>query len=128
MTGRRTPFWNPAWASVILGIAGVILLISLLNASMKDVVRPRPTTDSSAKTDFEAKTGRPDPGFRPDSASDYVDKMARETNGDWSKLSSDDKRYVNGLTAGHGEIYLRDRAKYLKATPRPTPSPRPSTR
>ena len=126
MSGRRAPYFNSSTVSVILGIVGVIILIALVNGTTKEVIQPKPTPDPSARTAFEEQTGRPDPGFRPDSASDYTDKLARETNGDWSKLAPEDQQYINGLTAGHGAIYLRDRAKLLKASPGPKTSPKPS--
>jgi hypothetical protein len=109
---------------IFAGAIVVMVLVAIISAGPRDAANPRPTP--SAPT-FEQQTGRPDPGFHPDSASDYVDKLARDSGGDWNKLSPEDQRYVNGLTAGHGAIYIRDRAKYLKKNPGAAPPSRTKT-
>jgi hypothetical protein len=118
MLGRLLDFLNVPLLKIVLGAIAVIALVAMISAGARDAIQPRPTPPAST---FEQQFGRPDPGFHPDSASDYVDKLARDSGGDWNKLSAEDQRYVNGLTAGHGAIYLRDRAKWLKKNPGATP-------
>src|SRR5436190_7510902 len=113
MLGRLLDLLNIPIVKIALGGIAVIALVAMISAGTRDAIQPRPTPPTST---FEQQFGRPDPGFHPDSASDYVDKLARDSGGDWSKLPPEDQRYINGLTAGHGAIYLRDRAKLLKKT------------
>lgn len=50
-----------------------------------------------------------------DLAAKQVDKLAIETHGDISKVSPDDRDWLDSMTGGHGADLLRMRYRYLSA-------------
>lgn len=43
----------------------------------------------------------------------HADELARKSKGDISKLSAEDARWLNSITAGNAEEFLKKRAKYF---------------
>lgn len=123
MDSRWKKLWDIPGVQIVVGVIALITLVAFLNVGMQDALKPQPTP---AGPTFEQQTGRPDPGSRPDVAARYVDELALRSGGDWNRLEEADQKYVNSLTAGHGAIFLRDRARYLKEQKKkaaPAPSP-----
>ncbi len=87
---------------------------ALVNSSTRSAVAPPQKPSPTAPTEFEKQIGKPDPGFHPDKATEYIDKLALVSGGDWNKLSATDQRYVDSVTSGHGAIYLHDHAIFLR--------------
>jgi hypothetical protein len=88
----------PPW----IGIGGIVVVVGLLGAS---VTPPAPVSPPTSAT--TAVTEQPDYLANPRMSTARVQALARQTGGDWNRLSSDDQQLLNGLTGGHGAAMLR---------------------
>jgi hypothetical protein len=59
----------------------------------------------------------------PKAADAHVDKLARQTGGDFNQLSKEDQSFLNGMTSGHGYHLLHARAKRLNVLKPNLPDP-----
>lgn len=106
-------------------LAGIILvglaLVAVLNRLSSSALATR-TQGAGAKQEEANDTflGRPEGVIdyfqNPDEAKELVGRLARETGGDFSKLSAGHQRMLNAMAAGHGADMLRDRAISLNPT------------
>jgi hypothetical protein len=99
---------NAEGQEIKLFVIGVVLLLGLFLFFMGRATAPKPHP--------------PVPGNRylyrdyldhGDLAAKQVDKLAVETHGDISKVSPDDRDWLERMTGGHGADLLRMRYRYL---------------
>ena len=93
------------FAVVFVAVIGCAALVNLATQRGGTPGTGQPAALQTAKQNANA---------RPRGTPEYIDQMALQAHGDWSKLSDEDQRLVNSVTAGHGAIYVRDRARYLE--------------
>lgn len=74
--------------------------------------REKPAAVSPA----DRQTPLPDQNYleNPQGAAQRMQRLARETDGDWNKLAPDDKRLFDSVTSGRGREMLRMQAEQLK--------------
>jgi len=71
---------------------------------------------SAAVSPAVRQTPLPDQNYleNPQGAAQRMQRLARETGGDWNKLAPDDKRLFDSVTLGRGREMLRTQAEQLK--------------
>ena len=111
-TGRHE---IPLWAGLLL-IAAVIFVI----------VAPTTPTGSKGPVRSPAAQQAP-PATDRGITMEQVRALARQTHGDWSRLSEEDQHLISGITGGHGPAMLRmtaqEESAKNKKTARTSPNP-----
>lgn len=110
-------------AVALIGFVGVVLMNRAVSGNVqgadsdkKPVAVATPASIASTSTMASAKPqeirpSMPKPYQRyannPEMASQRLTEIARETKGDWNKVSWDDQVFINRMTQGHGREMLQ---------------------
>lgn len=70
-------------------------------------------SDSSDNAPAAISPGSPGTEVHAADMQKHMDEIARESNGDYTKLSPQDQRLVDGITGGHGPQVIMMRAQQL---------------
>ncbi len=105
---------------VVLGLACLLLLNRAMNAPTGEAQARTPATEAATGADPRSRP----PGVigytkDPDGASNLVTKLARQSGGDFNKLTDGEQRMLNAMAGGHGADLLRVRAQQ-QASPAPS--------
>lgn len=93
-------------ALLVLGsLAAVKGLSALAQAGMAPPPAPAPPA--------------PVQGADPAATMERARLLARQSHGDWTRLSAEDQRLLNGVTGGHGREMLRAQAAHAQAADKP---------
>src|SRR6266550_8767298 len=103
----------PTASSSELRVYAVILLAviagaALVNSSTRKAL-DRPLNSAQNGLETERLSGRPNPSIHPEEASEFAEKLIERSKGNFYSLSPDDQRWLNGVTSGHAENYVRER-------------------
>src|SRR5215472_5200094 len=95
---------------ILVALVAVLVLASIVNSAVRP---PTPPADTLKRA---AQAYKPERDYmrHHDLAVQRIDQLALETNGDFSKLSAEDQRWLDGMTAGHGAPMLQGRAHALR--------------
>ena len=110
----------------MIGLTAVALLAALnrLNpAGSSSGETAAPVAAPAAAPQAPGEQPLPDQDYmrNPRGAAERVERLARETGGDWNKLSPQDQRMMDSMTAGRGREMLRTKAAALKAAKKDSP-------
>ncbi len=94
---------------LIGAIGGLLLLMALVTWATNAQKQPPPPAQAS-----EAQRAQIEYIQHPEEASARVDEMAKQTGGDFSRLTPEDQQWLDGMTAGHGAQMLYARAQAQK--------------
>ena len=101
---------HPALRALGVGIGGLALLVVGSLAAVKGLTalaragEPEKAVPAAA-TPAQASRASPEATMK------RARFLARRSHGDWMRLSLDDQRLLDGITAGHGREMLRGLAK-----------------
>lgn len=100
------------WRVALFCVGGLVCVLLILGSAVPrmPVSAPPPTPAS----DTGAPVVRPAYADDFEQAAKRVDVLARQTKGDFSKLSEQDQRWLDAETAGHAREFLRKRARFLE--------------
>jgi hypothetical protein len=84
-------------AVLVLAIAGMAGLNYLAQPAATPTPPPPPARPA----------GLPDSLSNPQDASRKLQELAKRSQGDWQKLTPDEQKFLNGLSAGHGQQMLK---------------------
>ena len=111
----------------VAGFVGVIFLNQAVSSNVqKPTTSPTPMPVASTSVAVGPVTPAPTPkpyqryANNPQLASQRVAQIARETKGDWNKVSWDDQVMINRMTQGHGAEMLRSIAQRQAASQKVT--------
>jgi hypothetical protein len=112
------------WGAVIAGFAGVALIGQAVSSNLQGtaskekelVARATPAPVASAKDSVLVTSPKePKPYQRyannPQLASQRLAEIARQSKGDWNKVSWDDQVFINRMSQGHGPQMLQQIAQ-----------------
>jgi hypothetical protein len=112
----------------LIGLTAVALLAALnrLNpagSSSGETAAPVAAPAPAAAPQAPGEQPLPDQDYmrNPRGAAERVERLARETGGDWNKLSPQDQRMMDSMTAGRGRN-AADQGRRLKAAKKDSPS------
>ena len=121
-TNHRTVKGGNSRLLTIVAVSGVLAL-----ATVNHFVSSQVQQDDDAAEDVAATNAvrvaqpKPDPVLpdqnfieNPKAASQRVERIARESGGDWNKVSPGDQRMLDSLTSGNGPAMLRRTVEKLK--------------
>ena len=96
----------------LLALIMVIALAMFINSAM----RPQEPSKSALQSHAEEQWhGLPNYIEKPEAARAHATVLARRTGGDFRRLSAEERRWLDAMTAGHGAQMLRGEARALKA-------------
>jgi hypothetical protein len=126
-----------SWGRIRLSQAqlAVIIVVFLVLFSIYNAVQYSPKQTQAAPAPQSRWHGLPDYIQDPDAGARTVEQLCRKANGDISKLSEDELKYLNAISAGNGENMVRMKAQQYAqerkqaqqhAKEKPTSTPHPS--
>ena len=103
---------------IVLSLGAVIAVVGINGMASKN--SPTSVDVSSPETTVpEAPRVQPDFQRSPQDASKYVRELARRSQGKYESLNAEDRRYLDGLTAGHGKEMLTSNWKNIAQEKKP---------
>ena len=102
---------------IVLSLGGVVAIVGINAMASKS--NPTPV-DISSPQELDAKP-RVQPDYRknPSEASKYVRELARRSQGKYETLGEDDRKFLNGMTEGHGKEILANTWKSVSQEKQP---------
>jgi hypothetical protein len=99
-----------------VGIGILLAILIALGARSPQRAAPQPPRTAGYH-------GLPDPNVDPSATAEEIKQLALRTGGDYSRLSYDERVWIEAVSAHHGEITLRSMAKHFadkayKSSPR----------
>jgi hypothetical protein len=88
-----------------IGIAILLAALIALGARSPQKAPPRPPRTAGYR-------GLPDPNVDPTATAAEIRQLALRTGGNYSRLSYDERVWIEGVSAHHGELTLRTMANY----------------
>ena len=116
MKGGNSRLLTIVAVSGVLALATVNHFVSSQVQQDDDAAEDRATTSAVQVAPPKSDPLLPDQNFieNPKAAALRVERIARESGGDWNKVSPGDQRMLDSLTAGHGSAMLRRTMEKLK--------------
>ena len=105
------------WRLLLLGGGALLCLLLFIGYSVPHSPVEAPPRKPPASNPT-APDSRPDYVDQPEKAAARANMLARQSNGDWNKISQKDQRWLDAATAGHAREFLSKRAHYLRGKDR----------
>lgn len=98
---------QPHEIKALLGIGALIVVVALVNGS----ITGRGPASSQA---IQRPENLPDYLNHPQDGAKRVDEIMKKARGDYSKVTSAEKTWLDGVTAGHGEMMVKMQWKTMQ--------------
>jgi hypothetical protein len=105
------------WRLLLLGGGALLCLLLFIGSSVPHSPGEAPPRKPPA-SNLNSPDSRPEYVDQPEKAAERADMLARQSNGDWNKLSQKDQRWLDAATAGYAREFLSKRAHYLRGKDR----------
>ena len=96
-------------------MAGFFLILALVVVLgfIASSRRPEVKAEAPSKLQVWKQHGLPNYIADPEAGARHTKELARKSGGDWNKLSEEEQRWLNSMTAGHGPRMLAHTASKL---------------